>query len=312
VTVTIFSTSAVEPARQFDLFYETINAQILRTTPEPHEDVTGFPARTVSFGGITRPCHIIEAPSHTAHRTLRDIRSSDPEQIYLHYMMKGERRARVGEHEFTIGAGHVFALDSRRPFDLIGTQGRYCGVAVGFPAFDVPIDLSARDFSRPEALRAHRLYGLLCATCDHLGSGLERAGSLEVSVLTSVAEWLFRLILHEECPEAVGEEQRAMFAMVSLEMDRHVGNSEFDLDQLCHSLDVSRRYVQRVVERHGTTFSALLRRKRMEFAHGRLLHSRRTIEAIAAESGYSGLSAFYRAFKREFGFAPGAIKRPPR
>lgn len=311
MSVIFFDTTAVEPTRQFDLFYETINAQLLRVTPEPPEEATEFPARIVSFGGLPRSCHIIEAPSHTAHRTPRDIRSADPELIHLNYMMGGERRVRVGEHAFTIGAGHLFALDSWRPFDLIGTRGRYYGVKVGFPAIDVRIDRTARDFLRPEALRGHRLYHLLCATCKQLGSDLGRAGSLDVSVLTSVAEWLFRLMLHEESPEAVGEDRREMFAIVSLEMDRHLGDPEFDLDRLSRCLAVSRRYVQRVLERHGTTFSALLRKKRMEFARGRLLLCRRTIEEIAGESGYSGLSAFYRAFRREFGFGPGAVKRPP-
>ena len=48
----------------------------------------------------------------------------------------------------------------------------------------------------------------------------------------------------------------------------------------------------------------------LELAHSRLASRRCKIEEIVAESGYSELSAFYRAHKRQFGFAPGAVRRP--
>lgn len=312
MVVTVFDTSDVEPARQFDLFYEKINARILRIAPEPGGRPNGFPARIVSYGGPARSCHKIEAPSHTARRTDRDCRSSDPGQIQLNYMIAGERRVRIGERVFTIRAGEAFALDTRQPFDLIGTEARYGAVKIVFPVFPSRAGSAPHEFTDPQALHGHRLYDLLCATCGELGAGLERAGALEVSVLASVAEWLFQAIQRHEAPATADHGRSELLIMVGLEMDRNLDNPEFDLDWLCRSLELSPRCVQRLLERHGTTFSALLREKRMAFAHRRLLDGRCTIEKIAGESGYSGLSAFYRAFRKEFGVPPGSVQRPRR
>ena len=63
------------------------------------------------------------------------------------------------------------------------------------------------------------------------------------------------------------------------------------------------------MERQGATFSALLREKRIAFARNRLACHTCNVEEIAARSGYTELSAFYLAFKRQFGYAPGAIRR---
>lgn len=310
MTLTIFDTATVAPARQFDLFYETVNQQIVRMTPQRPDCTGGFPARILTYRRQSRSCHIIEAPSHTASRTARDIARSGPDQIHLSYIMAGHRRLRVRDRETSIGAGHLFAVDARKPFDLLRTGGIYRGVKLAFPSQDVRPCSSDADLFCPEILRSHRLYSVLCAACASLGSGLEKAGDLERNMLMSVAECLFSLIARQQRPEAADDWRREMFVAIGLEMDRRIGDAGFDLDQLSRSTGLSRRYVQRVMEHHGTTFSKQLRQKRMEYARNRLTSSRCKIDGIAAESGYSELSAFYRAFKRQFGYAPGAVRRP--
>ncbi len=310
MTFTIFDSSTVEPARQFDLFHETLNEQAVRVTSPKPEGPGGFPARILSYQRQARSCHIIEAPSHTASRTLRDIRTSDPDEIHLSYMMAGDRRLRVRDRDTCISAGHLFAIDIRKPFDLLQTNGNYRGVVLVFPTEDLPSGLSDAGIFHPGFLRSHRLYNVLCAACASLGSGLEQAGDFERNMLMSVAECLFTLIARQQRPEAADDWRREMFVVIGLEMDRRIGDAGFDLDRLARGIGLSHRYVQRVMERHGTTFSALLRQKRMDLAHSRLSSRRCKIEEIVADSGYSELSAFYRAFKRQFGYAPGAVRRP--
>ncbi|MHA1529028.1 MAG: helix-turn-helix domain-containing protein [Alphaproteobacteria bacterium] len=310
MTHTIFDSSTVEPARQFDLFHETLNQQIVRITPQRPEGPQRFPARILSYGGKARSCHIIEAPSHAASRTAREIARSDPDQVHLSYMMAGDRRLRARDCDTRIGAGHLFAVDTRKPFDLLRSSGSYRAVKLVFPAGDMPPSSSGAGPFCPEFLRSHRLYGVLCAACASLGSELEQADDVERNMLMSVAECLFSLIARQQRPETADDWRREMFAVIGLEMDRHIGDAGFDLDRLARGIGLSHRYVQRVMERHGTTFSALLREKRMEYARNRLTSSRCKIDEIVAESGYSELSAFYRAFKRQFGYAPGAVRQP--
>jgi AraC-like DNA-binding protein len=225
-------------------------------------------------------------------------------------MMAGDRRLRVRDRDTCVGAGHLFAIDTRKPFDLLRTSGDYRAVKLAFPAEDMPSGSSGAGLFRPERLRSHRLYNALCAACASLGSGLEQAGDFERNMLMSVVECLFSLIARQQRPEAADDWRREMFVVIGLEMDRRIGDAGFDLDRLTRCTGLSHRYVQRVMERQGTTFSALLREKRMEYARNRLTSSRCKIDEIVAESGYSELSAFYRAFKRQFGYAPGAVRRP--
>jgi AraC-like DNA-binding protein len=310
MTLAIFDSSSVEPARQFDLFYETIVSKVIRLTPERPEGIREFPARVLSHCASGRSCHIIEAPSHETRRTLGDIKSSDPEQIHLNYMMSGERRLRLRECEVAAGPGHVFAVNTWRPFELLGTDGGYSGLKLVFPAADAPASRSGQRSTCPEALRAHRLYNLLCVTCGELGSGLGQARDFEITMLMSVAECLYGLMTSRDSPEAVDDWRLEMFSIVNLEIERNLGDPEYNLDRLTCSLGVSRRYVQRVMERQGTTFSTLLREKRMAFARSRLANHTCKVEEIAARSGYTELSAFYRAFKRQFGYAPGTVRHP--
>ncbi len=99
MTLTIFDSSTVAPARQFDMFFEAINQQVVRITPQRPEGTDGFPARILSYRRQARSCHIIEAPSHTASRTVREITSSDPNQIHLNYIVAGDRRLRVRDRD---------------------------------------------------------------------------------------------------------------------------------------------------------------------------------------------------------------------
>lgn len=308
MTLTIFDSSGVEPARQFDLFYETVNSRIIRITPERPAGTGGFPARVLSHCAPGRSCHIIDVPGHSARRTLSDIKSSDPEQVHLNYMLAGERRLRLRDCDLAITAGNVFAVNTWRPFELLGDGGSYRVLKLVFPAAGAPVGRPGLGLSHPDSLRAHRLYNLLCVTCGYLGSGLGQSGDFEISMLMSVAECLFALMVRQDNPEVVDDWRHEMFVIVNLEVERHLGDSEFDLDRLTHSLGVSRRYIQRLMERRGTTFSTLLRQKRMEFARGRLISHPGKIDEVAARSGYTELSAFYRAFKREFGYAPGAVR----
>jgi len=66
---------------------------------------------------------------------------------------------------------------------------------------------------------------------------------------------------------------------------------------------------QRMNEVLGTTPIAYLTRWRMEVAHRALVSRRDGIPEIAESVGYQSLSAFTRAFKKQFGRGPGEVRR---
>lgn len=78
---------------------------------------------------------------------------------------------------------------------------------------------------------------------------------------------------------------------------------------------ITPRYVQRLFEREGTTFSAFLLNSRLALAF-RMLSSpqmaTRTISAIAFECGFGDLSYFNRTFRRIYGARPSEVREATR
>lgn len=78
-----------------------------------------------------------------------------------------------------------------------------------------------------------------------------------------------------------------------------------DLDDEAASLGLSRRrFTQLFREETGTSWLDHVLRLRIEYAMRLLRETRRSVTAIAFESGFEELSGFYRAFKRHAGMAP--------
>jgi AraC-like DNA-binding protein len=86
---------------------------------------------------------------------------------------------------------------------------------------------------------------------------------------------------------------------------------EFGVETMAAELAVTPRYIQRVLEETGTTFSDHLIEQRLGRAR-RLLTDRKSqhlkVATIAFDCGYSDLSTFNRAFRRRFGETPTAVR----
>ncbi len=92
---------------------------------------------------------------------------------------------------------------------------------------------------------------------------------------------------------------------------RKFADPSINLAETAAFLGLSSRYVQLLLEESGTTFSAKL--KEMRMAHARAMLSDRRYDGlriadIAFESGFSDISSFNRAFRKETGDTPSAIR----
>jgi AraC-like DNA-binding protein len=71
------------------------------------------------------------------------------------------------------------------------------------------------------------------------------------------------------------------------------------------------RYVQRLFETEGTTFTEFVRERRLARAHRMLGDPRlaaRPIGVIAYEAGFTNQAYFNRAFRARYGAAPSDIR----
>jgi AraC-like DNA-binding protein len=90
---------------------------------------------------------------------------------------------------------------------------------------------------------------------------------------------------------------------------------DFSIHTVAAQHGISARYVQRIFEESGTTFTEYLTGQRLAAAHrslSRRAGDRRPISAIALDCGFSDVSYFNRAFRRRYGCTPSDVRKAPR
>ena len=99
------------------------------------------------------------------------------------------------------------------------------------------------------------------------------------------------------------------------DIGRNLGHDALSIGTVAARHKVTPRYVQRLFEESGVTFTEYVVGQRLARAHRLMSDPRlagRTLTAIAFEVGFSDLSYFNRAFRRRFGATPSDIRAQAR
>lgn len=100
-------------------------------------------------------------------------------------------------------------------------------------------------------------------------------------------------------------------ALIRRDILARIDRSDLNLEQIARQHHLTPRQVQRLFAREGTCFSDVVREARLARAHAMLTdprqHRRRVLE-IALDSGFDDVSAFGRAFRRQFGLSPSEVR----
>jgi AraC-like DNA-binding protein len=91
----------------------------------------------------------------------------------------------------------------------------------------------------------------------------------------------------------------------------HSHSRDLSVSSVAASLNVTPRYVQRLFEADGTTFSEFLTTQRLARAHRLLCEpssSPAAISTIAYDVGFGDLSYFNRRFRRQYGLTPREVR----
>jgi AraC-like DNA-binding protein len=103
----------------------------------------------------------------------------------------------------------------------------------------------------------------------------------------------------------------ARYRLVQRDVLERLCDRDLNIETVARRQRVTVRYVQRLFENAGTTFSEFVRGQRLEHAV-RLLRERdlaaSTITAIAYDVGFSDVSSFNRAFRKRFDATPSEVR----
>lgn len=98
---------------------------------------------------------------------------------------------------------------------------------------------------------------------------------------------------------------------IKADVSRRLSNEDLSVGTVAARHGVTPRYVHKLFEREGQTFSEFLLARRLEFARHLLTDPRlssRSITSIALDAGFSDLSHFNRAFRRRYKATPTAVR----
>jgi AraC-like DNA-binding protein len=112
--------------------------------------------------------------------------------------------------------------------------------------------------------------------------------------------------------EAQGRGVRAArLRAIKEDIVRHFGDGDLSVVAVAARHSLTPRYIHKLFEAEGETFSEHVLARRLEFAHrlltdGRLLDKR--ISSIAFDAGFSDLSYFNRMFRRRYNATPTEVR----
>jgi AraC-like DNA-binding protein len=99
-----------------------------------------------------------------------------------------------------------------------------------------------------------------------------------------------------------------------VDINANLCDGDLSADKIARRHHVTPRYIHKLFERQGLTFSAFVLDQRLRRAY-RILsdprHADRSVSSVAYDLGFGDLSYFNRTFRRRYAATPTAIRRLP-
>jgi len=160
--------------------------------------------------------------------------------------------------------------------------------------------------------------GALKLLADYAGWLLNSGGSLDQQLLKLSIRHVQDLLALAIGPTADFAEtartrglRAARLKLAKSYIVAHSHRRDISIATLAATLNVTPRYVQRLFEADGTTFSDFLTSQRLARAHRLLCEpglSQAAISTIAYDVGFGDLSYFNRRFRRQYGLTPREVR----
>lgn len=128
---------------------------------------------------------------------------------------------------------------------------------------------------------------------------------------TAAAE-LYRLLDKTAVPQYVSPTEKQLLEPVLSFLHQHLTEPELDISQLASLAGVSQVYLRRIFKKqHGVSPAGFVIRQRLQLAK-QLLEENRTVNQVAAATGYRDPLYFSRLFKKHLGLSPTEYRQKHR
>ncbi len=309
-----FSTDRLQPGERLDLWRDVLTRKLLRLAIDPLSD------RPFRAEASLRAQHGIRlglglmGPT-LSHRT-RQIVADDNDDVALLVNIDGPFIARLGDDELSLGKGEAFLVDCRE---------------VG--AFLRPASGRMLCVRMPRAILAEYACKLEAALGQKIPSGADPLPLLvsyvsalsQTPTLALSPEASFPIVRHvcDLAALAIGAgrdgahvaENRGLAAArlqaIKAHINASIGPYPLSIDEVAEGQAVTARYVRKLFEAEGMSFTNYVIDRRLARAHALLTEPLRApapISAIAYDVGFGDLSYFNRAFRRRYGATPSEIR----
>jgi AraC-like DNA-binding protein len=237
------------------------------------------------------------------------ISSTDRELVKVALPARGQFGVGQGGRQCLVGSGSLVVYDTVRPYEM--RFGDTCEVAVlGIP----------RALLGPHASRlAHQT-----AVAFPIGAGgqrfavaLLRSAASELDTLSGdispyLADALVSLVLSAVSGWPAGGPGQDLAGRILAYCLAHLSDPELSPRTVAREHGVSVRHVDRLLQPHGITLAAWIRRRRLERIRGDLADpalAHRSVQRIAADWGIPDATNLSRALRAQFGQSAAQIRR---
>ena len=307
---TFWSTQEVPTKERFPIWREA-HLWPLGIVAEPHPAAPPFrAAASTRIAGDLKHIRRV-ADAHTVFRGAREIGRCAWGGYSIHREAGGGTWLRRGRTELIARAGDLIIADGDLPFEA-RAAGRYVHDVMLIPRARLQPHLPA--FGRPLSLVLSNRPGVEALAAGYFAMLLQQLDGLDGAALDQAVDVFCRLV-GVAAGAAAGEHREAVraarLAEASRYIDRHLAEQDLSPARVAAGLGLSVRALHLLFEPTGTSFARHVLRRRLEECRAALAGAAgapRSVTDIALGWGFSSLPTFYRAFRREFGVAPGDIR----
>ncbi|GAA1594545.1 helix-turn-helix domain-containing protein [Actinoplanes couchii] len=316
-----WSTRDVPAEQRFGYWREMICQAFLALTPESDRrdafagSVTQWPLGALSIARIVSQRQRVE-------RTERDLVAGSPPGFYANLQLTGVSTMRQGGRFTVLRPGDVAVVDTTEPFVFeFGDDFRQLSFFVpgqllraqipGAPArgrVPGPPSRASAASRIPTATRIPTTVGV-GAALRHLLTALPggsprlapHAAALLAEALTGPGDAPPRRVPHTH-------------ARAVADIEEHLTDDDLSPSATARRLEISVRSVHALFAGRELSYTATVRRLRLDRAARDLRDPARAhlrVADVAADAGFADVTAFHRAFRREFGRTPAQLRQRP-